>query len=201
MTASMVGLVNSGADLSEAIIFSGRNKMLEAETRAAQGSGGEESAGGITKWSVGISRKSYRSTQEMKGWNQNPEQSPRPSRKVIQIFSLTEPFLEVIKVDPRGIGEQLRVLGRKVNGGRLQNISWHQMEGQETWLIPKPLQNRVGEAHQKRFEFRHCVASRRRESTIAKRCVGFPGIVSDFLKTMSLAAKCVGFADLLAGFP
>jgi hypothetical protein len=84
-------------------------------------------------------------------------------QQVIQIFSLTEPFLEVIKVDPRGIGEQLRVLGPKVHGGRLQNITLHQMEGQETCLIPKPLQNRVGEAHQKWFEFSHCVASRRRE--------------------------------------
>jgi hypothetical protein len=36
---------------------------------------------------------------------------------------------------------------------------------------------------------------------IAERCVGFPGIVSDFLKIVSLVAKCVGFADLCAGFP
>ncbi|KAJ7806356.1 hypothetical protein B0H14DRAFT_2610519 [Mycena olivaceomarginata] len=45
-------------------------------------------------------------------------------------------------------------------------------------------------------------------NTIAERCVGFPGIVSDFLKTVSdfqktvsLAAECVGFPDLCAGFP
>ncbi|KAJ7825735.1 hypothetical protein B0H14DRAFT_3725892 [Mycena olivaceomarginata] len=42
----------------------------------------------------------------------------------------------------------------------------------------------------------------------AERCVGFPGIVSDllktlsdFLKTVSFAAECVGFPDLCAGFP
>jgi hypothetical protein len=39
------------------------------------------------------------------------------------------------------------------------------------------------------------------QATIAERCVGFPGIVSDFLNNVSLAAKCVGFADLRAGFP
>ncbi|KAJ6482405.1 hypothetical protein DFH09DRAFT_1212871 [Mycena vulgaris] len=30
--------------------------------------------------------------------------------QVIQVFSVTEPFLEVIEVDPAGVGEQLRVL-------------------------------------------------------------------------------------------
>ncbi|KAJ7267997.1 hypothetical protein C8J57DRAFT_1228603 [Mycena rebaudengoi] len=51
-------------------------------------------------------------------------------QEVIQISSLTEPSLEVIQVNPCGIGKQLRVLGPKFCGERLWNISLHQMEGQ-----------------------------------------------------------------------
>jgi hypothetical protein len=40
----------------------------------------------------------------------------------------------------------------------------------------------------------HCQVS------VAEQCVGFPGIVSDSLKSVSLAEKCVGFAGLCAGF-
>ncbi|KAJ7217363.1 hypothetical protein C8J57DRAFT_1255060 [Mycena rebaudengoi] len=51
-------------------------------------------------------------------------------QEVIQISSLTEPSLEVIQVNPCGIGKQLRVLGPKFCGERLWNISLHRMEGQ-----------------------------------------------------------------------
>ncbi|KAJ7215714.1 hypothetical protein C8J57DRAFT_1255411 [Mycena rebaudengoi] len=51
-------------------------------------------------------------------------------QEVIQISSLTEPSLEVIQVNPCGIGKKLRVLGPKFCGERLWNISLHRMEGQ-----------------------------------------------------------------------
>ncbi|KAJ7235214.1 hypothetical protein C8J57DRAFT_1248556 [Mycena rebaudengoi] len=84
-------------------------------------------------------------------------------QEVIQISSVTEPCLEVIKVNPCGVRKQLRILGPKVCGERLWNISLHPMEGQGTCHITKLLQNRVGQACQKRCELRHCAMLRRQE--------------------------------------
>ncbi|KAJ7270349.1 hypothetical protein C8J57DRAFT_1226998 [Mycena rebaudengoi] len=77
-------------------------------------------------------------------------------REVVQISSLMEPSLEVIQVNPCGIGKQLRILGPKFCGERLWNISLHPMEGQGTCCITKLLQNRVREACQKRCELCNC---------------------------------------------
>jgi hypothetical protein len=81
---------------------------------------------------------------------------------VVQISLLTEPFLEVIDVDPCGVGKQLRVLGPEVRVEQLQNISLHQT-GLRDMPHPKTALEPCREAHQKGFKFRHYVVSRRRE--------------------------------------